>query len=72
MNKQDQLLENHFTQLPPPPLPHTFSDVRRVKGGYRVFSKGKWTFYARTCLSEAEVSDLEDWLIELQPTRKAA
>lgn len=68
---QDALLENHFTKEPPP-LPQVFSDVRRVKGGYKVFSKGKWTFYASSCLSEAEVSDLEEWLDDPVPVKRAA
>jgi hypothetical protein len=77
MNKQhwqDQLLEQHFTEgeETPPPLPQVFSDVKRVKGGYKVFVKSKWTFYAASCLNEEEVADLETWLEEEKPVRKAA
>jgi hypothetical protein len=70
---QDKLIENHFTQdEAPPPLPQMFSDVKRVKGGFKVFSKGKWTFCAASCLNETEVSELEDWLEECKPGKKAA
>lgn len=70
---QDQLLEKQFTpEEAPPPLPQVFSDVKRVRGGFQVFSKGKWTFYATSCLSEEEIGNLESWLIELKPVRKAA
>jgi hypothetical protein len=57
---------------PTQPLPTVIANVRRVKGGYSVYNGKKWTFYARTCLSEADVNELEDWLVELEPTRKAA
>lgn len=57
-------------QLPNDPitLPTVIRDVKRVKGGYRVLAEG-WTFYASTCLDEAQVDELEEWLIELRPER---
>lgn len=51
----------------PPSLPQVFSDVKRVKGGYKVFNEVKWTFYAASCLNEAEIADLEEWLEEVAP-----
>lgn len=54
-------------------LPQIISDVKRAYRGYRIHSEaGGWKFYAAECLSEAQVSDLEDWLIDREPDRKRA
>lgn len=70
-----QLADNQPTiaqQLPTTTLPQVFSDVKRAYKGFRVFAEGKWTFYATSCLSSEEVADLEEWLDDPTPVRKAA
>lgn len=64
MNTQT-LQQTNPAPVAPPPLPQIFSDVKRVKGGYKVFTD-KWTFYATACLTPAQVSDLEDMLEEVK------
>jgi hypothetical protein len=66
-----QLTDNQ--QTIPQQLPTVISDVKRAYRGYRILSEAAgWKFYASDCLSDQQVSDLEEWLDELQPTRKAA
>lgn len=54
-------------------LPQIISDVKRAHKGYRIHSEAEgWKFYATACLTEAQVDDLEDWLIDLEPDRRRA
>lgn len=72
LQQADNKLTINLQEPAPLPLPQVFSDVKRVRGGYKVFSD-KWTFYATSCLKEEEVEELEDWLLlETEPERKAA
>lgn len=52
-------------------LPQVISDVKRAYKGYRVLSNGGWKFYAAECLDEAQVDELNDWLEEVRPVKKA-
>lgn len=53
-------------------LPQVIDDVKRAYKGYRILSGGGWKFYAAECLDEAQVGELEEWLVEMQPVKKAA
>lgn len=63
-----QLSNNNLTIT----LPQIIRDVKRAYKGYRVLSEEGWKFYASDCLSETEIEELQEWLIELQPGKKAA